>query len=100
MGFKPGFGGERPATRYLSHDRALFMLMMTGLKIPQWGGRSSLLRIHDDTETHSHTFFIFFFSFGVIQLMLLEAPQLYGLLYYPPYLTFQLSPSVPSCHAP
>jgi hypothetical protein len=25
----------------------------------------------------------FFFSFGVLQLMLLEAPQHYGLLYYP-----------------
>jgi hypothetical protein len=27
--------------------------------------------------------FFFFFSFGVLQLMLPEAPQLYGLLYYP-----------------
>jgi hypothetical protein len=28
-------------------------------------------------------FFFFFFSFGVLQLMLPEAPQPYGLLYYP-----------------
>jgi hypothetical protein len=28
-------------------------------------------------------FFFFFFSFGVLQLMLPEAPQSYGLLYYP-----------------
>jgi hypothetical protein len=28
-------------------------------------------------------FFFFFFSFGVPQLMLPEAPQPYGLLYYP-----------------
>jgi hypothetical protein len=29
------------------------------------------------------TDFFFFFSFGVLQLMLPEAPQPYGLLYYP-----------------
>jgi hypothetical protein len=28
-------------------------------------------------------FFFFFFSFGVLQLVLSEAPQPYGLLYYP-----------------
>jgi hypothetical protein len=28
-------------------------------------------------------FSFFFFSFGVLQLMLPEAPQLYGLFYYP-----------------
>jgi hypothetical protein len=28
-------------------------------------------------------FLFFFFSFGVLQLMLPEAPQPYGLLYYP-----------------
>jgi hypothetical protein len=28
-------------------------------------------------------FFFFFFSFGVLQITLPEAPQLYGLLYYP-----------------
>jgi hypothetical protein len=30
---------------------------------------------------------LFFFSFGVLHLMLPEAPQPYGLLYYPPYWT-------------
>jgi hypothetical protein len=28
-------------------------------------------------------FFFFFFSFGVLQLMPAEAPEPYGLLYYP-----------------
>jgi hypothetical protein len=31
----------------------------------------------------AHSFFFFFFSFVVLQLMLPEAPQPYGLLYYP-----------------
>jgi hypothetical protein len=31
----------------------------------------------------SSFFFFFFFSFGVLQLMLPEAPQPFGLLYYP-----------------
>jgi hypothetical protein len=42
-------------------------------------------------------FFFFFFSFGVLQLMLPEAPQPYGLLYYsrigPP--TFSTSSALP-----
>jgi hypothetical protein len=42
----------------------------------------------------------FFFSFVVLQFILPEAPQPYGLLYYPPYWTFQLSPPVPRCHDP
>jgi hypothetical protein len=44
--------------------------------------------------------FFFFFSFVVPHLMLPEAPQPYGLLYYPPYWTFQLSPPFPRYHAP
>jgi hypothetical protein len=32
--------------------------------------------------------------------MLPEAPQPYGLLYYPPYWTFSLSPPVPPYHSP
>jgi hypothetical protein len=40
------------------------------------------------------------FSVGIPQLMLPEAPQHSGLLYYPPYWTSQLSPPRPRYHAP
>jgi hypothetical protein len=52
------------------------------------------------TGTGSFSWTSFFFSFGVLHLMLPEAPHSYGLLYYPTYWTFQLSPPVPRCHAP
>jgi hypothetical protein len=43
--------------------------------------------------------FSFFFSFGVPQLMLPEAPQPCDLLHYPPYWTFKHSAPVPRCHS-
>jgi hypothetical protein len=44
-------------------------------------------------ECEGHIFF--FFSFGVLPLMHSEAPQPYGLLYYPPYWTFSTSSALP-----
>jgi len=43
--------------------------------------------------------FFFLFSFGVLQLMLPEVPQPYGLLYCP-RIEDSNFPPVPRCHAP
>jgi hypothetical protein len=49
------------------------------------------------TKRYNCFFFFFFFSFGVLQLILPEAPQPYGLLYYPRIglQTFSISSALP-----
>jgi hypothetical protein len=71
-----------------SHEGKVIMLWNTAVQADRTIPDNKPDIIIRDNEKGTSDFF--FFSFGVLQLMLPEAPQPYGLLYYPRIGTYNL----------